>query len=128
MANKTQETFYVGIREPTTFRKDLLGCSKGILTSLKRFESFKDLRNEKIKHVLDLKRVVKEINIIVSKLKSSLPKTSLRNLPVEKKEIIEEATKKINKVSRTKVKKPQDDLDKLESEIGDIESKLEELA
>ena len=47
MAKKEDNPLFVGITDKDELRKGMLECSKGILESLKFFESFKLVREEK---------------------------------------------------------------------------------
>jgi len=115
-----KEVFFVGIKDPSELRKDLLGSVKKIVHSLKRYESINSLRSKKTELVLHLKRTLKELAFLNSKLKALFPKTKLRALPVKKRAQIEEKATAKKKV----MKKETNELNQLESELAEIERSL----
>ena len=133
-AVKKEEPFFVGIKDPIGARRAVLESSKDVVQSLQRFEKFTVARKKKREHVEKLKGVVKEAVSLINKLKKNLPTTGLRMAPVQKPKPKPEHHKKVVK----KAPKPQPklalkpkemgELEKLESELGDIESKLGNLS
>ena len=136
--------FFVELRNPTEVKRDFLECLKSILESLERFEEFKSVRKKKIIKINGLKSIVKEINILISNLKKQFPETDvhiLGNTVHEFDSLVKELKEKLPKTNivtgKTKKKKqteiiksrkgPVSELDKLESELIDIEKKLENL-
>jgi uncharacterized coiled-coil DUF342 family protein len=122
MAEK-KDDLYVGIRDPVEMRRTLLESSRGILRMLQRFERFKSLRKEKEELFERLKMLGKEIDELDSRLKAALPKRPFK--PVKKAAVKEEAPKKAEK---PKPKKPDTELDKIESSLSEIEEKLKRLS
>jgi len=137
MAQKIEredEVFFVGIRDPVEVRKTLLENTRDVVQILQRFERFKQVREEKAQEVLILKNDIKELNRLVNKLKSSLPKTKIRiklqqeEAAAKKQKPVEEK-KKVEKKQEVPVKKKElSDLEKLERELGDIEGRLSKLS
>ena len=144
MAEKEENVFFVGIREPNQVRRAILESSKDSLHALQQYERFKAVRIEKTKEILRLKRILKETDNLMVKLKAKLPKTSIR-VKAEKAsresqqiipiEVFE--TKKLHRkndkksVKNKEVSKPVfikprrlTEVEKLESELNDIEKKL----
>ena len=118
MAEK--EVFFVGIRDPSELRRDLLGSVKKIVHSLKRYENINSLRVKKVELTAHLKKVLKEIAFLNNKLKALFPKTKLRALPVKKRtEIRAKASAK-----KGTMKKETSELNQLESELAEIEKSL----
>lgn len=116
-----QETYYVGMDSPRDIRRDLLGSSKRIIIGLKRFESFKERRKERVEDIIKLSKAMKEITFLNNKLKSFLPKTTLREVaptPVPTKG---------KKAKKAEAPAKVTELHKLEAELSRIESKLEGL-
>jgi hypothetical protein len=111
-----KELFFVGISEPVEVRKELLGCSKDVITTLKRFERFKQLRSEKSETVAQLKKQFDELYAMSNKLKQLLPKTKLR--AIGKLEF------GAHEPSR---KEPANSLDRLEQQLTELEGKLGQL-
>ena len=132
---KEEDVFFVGIQDPIELRRSVLESSKDLLHYLSRFERFKNIRNEKAEHIARLKDVTSEIRTMVNKLRIALPKTNLR---VKLQEAHKIAVKKPAKEKQVKLteKKPapakeapakpkhMTDLEKLEAELGEIESRL----
>lgn len=124
MAEEKKEYFYVGVREPNEIRKGLLSSSKRTISVLRKFEEFRSLRQEKIEAVIELKRVVRELALLTSKLKVLLPQTKLRAMGTDKKKELEETTKKIMEHRKKAKQKEKGELELLEKELGEIESRI----
>lgn len=116
--------FYVGIGEPNELRKDLLGCSKTIISCLKDYENYKDIRAEKDKVAIELKKAISEIIFLNEKLTEFFPKTRLRAMDKEQKEEIEKRSKRISG-NRKRISSAKDeDIKRLEEELSAIEERL----
>ncbi len=128
MGNKKKpenKSYYVGIDDSKNLRRELLGMSRGIIISLKKYETIKEQRREKVETLSELKGKIKEINILINKLKRLLPEAKVRYLP-EKKPKPKEKPKESEadrKESRKKTKY-MTDLEKLEQELKVVEGKL----
>ena len=127
-----EELFFIGLKDPVELRRTLLESAKDVIEGLQRYEKFKSIRKEKIKQVENLRSNIREINKFVAKLKSELPQTSLK--PEELKEKPKEE-KKANKAKKEAKEAPKKEpkkeprkelteLEKLESELDIIESRL----
>jgi hypothetical protein len=148
---KDSDVFFVGIKDDREVKRNILESMKDILQSLQKFEDFRHTRLEKNRSILELKRVVKEINSLVGKLKVSLPKSNI-NVKLTSEEIkieedIIEMGKEKEQEVETQVKSQsrdskleedasvevntkkigKKDIDKLESELSMIESRLQGL-
>jgi hypothetical protein len=138
MATKKTEQkniYYVGIEDPTDFRRELLSSAKGIIISLKKYERVKANRILKVKLFSQLQVYIKEINVLMKKLDGYLPETKLRHLPTEK---VKSSKKHSNKKEKVEERKEQEEkpkilrkpareyteLEKLEKELSMIENKL----
>ena len=126
---KDEDVFYVGVKSPDDFRKDLLEGTKSVIHLLQRYERFKKVRIEKIEETLKLREVISELMLLNKKLKASLPQTKLRNLPKINLPEFEEPRKVKAKDTLQKMKVEQavrsrSDLEKLEEELNFIEGKL----
>ena len=149
---KEEEAYYVGISSPNELRRSLLESSKVVIQLLKANEILKQTRKQKAELSEKLKDDVRVINKLITKLKSELPKTKFaaslsrakpkKEEPAPKVQIVkmvgpkEEAPKPQPKpVARvpalkaeSKLKpKPLSELDKLESDLSSIESKMKSL-
>ncbi len=138
MAKKKQEekeeVYYVGIKDPIEIRRSLLESSKEIVQYLQRAERFKATRTEKAEQIARLKAIMHEITSLVRKVKTALPKTKIRARmhKHEEKVLKEELIEKEMEISKEKGKiitpeekpKAMSEIEKLESELGEIESRL----
>jgi len=107
------ETFYIQISDSAAVRKALLENSKQVIQLLKRFEQFKLIRAKKMEELLKLRKTNKEVDVLLTKMKKLLPNANMRvKLSREKKAPVPAAPV------------PKGELEKLESELRDIESKI----
>jgi hypothetical protein len=117
----TKEKFFVGIKNPIVVRRLLLNSSKDVLDALKDYESFERLKETKVKHVIELKKILDEILVLNKKLKSHLPKSPGK---MGYKKVV----KKKGKATRPKkMKGVASKLDALEQELSNVESRLKSL-
>lgn len=113
--------FFVGVAEPIQVRKEILGCTKDVIGTLKRFEKFKALRREKAETVARLKTLFDEIALLSNKLRQLMPKTRLRALAKETEVgVFAGQERRMRKHAGT-------DLDKLEQQLAELENKLQRL-
>ncbi|MDP7180379.1 MAG: hypothetical protein QF824_03865, partial [Candidatus Woesearchaeota archaeon] len=68
-----EEPLFVGVRGPLEIRRNLLEASRGVVESLKRYETLKVTREKKMVAVTNLKKDIKDISKLVFKLRASLP-------------------------------------------------------
>jgi hypothetical protein len=111
-----EEPLYVGVPDPFDLRKGLLTSSKDIITSLKRYEKFIEIKREKMKHTLEIVKIMKEISSLTRKLKQAMPKTRVRprirpEVPFSSR-IIEE---------KTKLAELEDELVRVDEKLGKLE-------
>ena len=126
------EIFYVGIKQPGEVRRGLLESSKSFVEGLQRYERYKTVREEKASEILRFKEDAKELNKLISELRRILPKTKLKEIVVKAKSSKAAKPKKApsKKVSKAAVKKKAKSpggLERLEAELGDIETQLSKL-
>lgn len=125
MEKEIKEILFVEIQKPDELERSILESLKDIVENLQRFEKFKETRKEKIENINKLGKIVKEINKIIPDLKNSLPETNIRvvskNKPSGIKKIIKMEKRDPEIVSE---KKHVTELQKLESELSEIEDKL----
>lgn len=110
---------YIGVEDPLAHRKNLLMCSKDMITSLKNFERLKSIRKDKIESIFELRRVVEEIIVLNRKIRQHMPKS---DIPVQKADSRRQLKK--TKVEST----PQSKADLLQKELDRIENKLSRLS
>ena len=125
--------FYVGIKDPIEIRRSILESSKEMLHYLQRAEKFKHVRKEKAVQIAKLKEDMKEITKLTRKLKSLLPKSGLRAAKPKPKPKPQKKAKKKAEAKKeappVEVEKPKEtsELEKLETELGEIEGRLTKL-
>ncbi len=121
--NKSEESFFVGIRDSSELRKDILTTSKQVIVSLKRYENFKLLRSEKVKLMFELRKTLKELDFLNQKLRKALPKTNIRAAYEKTQKNV--SVESVRQVSRKK--KQFSELEKLEQQLLSVESKIKRL-
>ncbi len=126
-ANETDENnnFFVGIENPMEMRRQVLESSKKLVEVLKKFESFREKREQKLLLMEKLKRTLSEINRMNAKLRAAMPKTNLR-VPHQLLGIPERPKAGPSKAAE-KEELPAGEMERLEMELQDIESKLGKL-
>lgn len=110
---------YIGVADPITHRKNLLLCSRDLITSLKNYERLKSIRVEKTTDIFALRKLIQEIIVLNRKLKQFLPKVELPKQPHRERHI---TTKRTIPKARVKSK-----VDALQKELDRIEGKLRKL-
>lgn len=117
---KTKEDpTYVRIENAMTFRKSLLSTAIEAGTLLKHVESYKLLKELKMKEIKNLHTIMGEIEKEFRKFKSELPQV--------KEEIKEEKKVETSKSVEQPEEKKVDHLSGLDAELEDIKRKLAEL-
>jgi uncharacterized phage infection (PIP) family protein YhgE len=124
--DKKEDIFFVEVHESEEVRRNVLESLKDIVENLQRFEKFKEIKRKKVENINKLGKIMKDINKIIPKLKTSLPDTKIRSSKRKDKEpeiktVVKKTPKEIAK------RKPVTELQKLESELGEIEDKLSSL-
>lgn len=133
MKEQGNELFFVEIKEPTEVRRNILESLKEILEVLQRFEKFKNIRHEKLENIHKLRGLLKDANKMLGNLRLKLPQTSLRAAAV-RETAAHKAHHKKRKKGKYAEKEPEKapkremtEVEKLESELSAIESKLKSL-
>ena len=111
------ELFFVGIRDPIELRKELLTGSKDIIDSLKRYEQYKDLKEEKLHHIMELKRVFDELLVLNKKLRTKLPRTPIK-VPIPRET---RGKARTTKITPAKIDVLEQELSKIEERLGSLE-------
>ena len=132
MKEQNSNIFFVEIKDPDKVRRDILETLKSILEVLHRFEKFKQLRHAKLEKINRLRDLMKRTNKIMGDLKAKLPKTNLKIGSVKEeaaapKKAFHKKGKKAKPAEESAPKKEPSDVERLESQLGAIESKLKEL-
>lgn len=94
-----EDLFFVGIANHSEVRKELLVSSKNLLSSLKQYEHFVALKEDKAQVVKDLQKVFGEIISLNRKLRSFVPKmpNDKQKMPSGKLEILEDELARVEK-------------------------------
>ncbi|MBN2368569.1 hypothetical protein JXC34_06115 [Candidatus Woesearchaeota archaeon] len=105
-----KDGFFVGIYDPIDVRRNLLENSKEIVKSLQYYDKLKEIRSNKLMLFQEMKTVMEELDLLVTKLKEKLPKSHLRKVQEEKEKHSPE--------------KFSSELDQLEKQLRIIENEL----
>ena len=108
---------------PREFRRTLLEASKSMIYGLQRYHKIKMIREEKRKHILQLKAQLREITFLLGKLKETLPAQTIA-VPVhrEKTPVVHEPP-----MPKPQAPAPVDELEKLSNNLSAIEDRLNRL-
>ena len=128
------ELLFVKLKNPVELRRGVLETARDVIELLQRYEKFKNIKEERTQRTNELATTIREINKLFNKMKSKLPKTQIRiegeqeKVPekVEKQPIAKKRARSI-KVQAAPMLRPLTELDKLEAELKDIESKIEKI-
>lgn len=119
-----EEILFKKINNPVEFRKNLLEASKQLIHGLQKYESLKAVRTKKAEQIARLKSIVREINILNSKLKKEFPDLVFKIAKVKKA-----SGEKTEKEAKKGVKKKENrELVDLERQLKEIEKKLENVS
>lgn len=115
------DLLYVGLNQPIEIRRNLLESSKMMVQVLQKYQNSLNIRERKLKEVERLRVLLKELTILTQKLKRMMPQTDLRaakpNAQVKKKT-----------PAPPKPEYGASEIDRLDAELSDIESKLSRLS
>jgi len=120
---KDEDNFFVGIDSPAELRRYLLEASKTMVGVLKKYEAFKEKRGQKLVQIEKLKRIMADLTRLNVRLKNTMPKTNLR-VPHQ---ILGLPDKPRARLPVPDDKEPASEMERLELELSDIESKLGKL-
>ena len=81
---------------------------------MRGYEKLRDIRDEKTKYIIKLRALMKETNVLITKFKTELPQKNTRSFPERFKE-------------ETKVLPAKEEIQDIEKDLSDIESKLSNL-
>ncbi len=109
--------YFIDIQPQDKFRIEILTIQKNLLDCLKRCELFKQVREDKLKEIENLRRILKELGALGQELRLKMPKVNIKGM--EKEFARTEAPASFYDYNK--------ELQKLESSIKDIENKLKEL-
>lgn len=118
------EILFVEVRDPSEVRRDILESLKQILELLHRFESFKHLRHEKSMKIQKLRTLVRDTNKRMSELRTKLPQTNFKVASHSRSAPPKKYPAKRKDKQQKLQKKEKTELERLQDELGAIESKL----
>jgi len=126
------ELFFIRIDDPVEFRKSLLVGVRDVLHSLQKYEDFKRIRTAKVEQIIELRRVTKEINVLLNRLKQDLPMVAHAKKEVQKHrsrkaKLAAAKGKPVSVVAGGKKAKAPGEVKELEAQLKDIEGKLKVL-
>lgn len=119
--------FYAGIHEPKELRRDLLLCQKDVLDCMKRYEHIRSIRAEKEMRLVELKKRLFAIKLIMNKVKNMMPSHAIKGIPkqpaAEQPETmpVSKPAKKAAHAHKTKIQVLEDELAKIEGKLGSLE-------
>ena len=118
-----KQIYYSEIKNSTAIRKNLLNSSKLLVQSLKSYSDFVGLREQKMKLVFELRRLMEEIDILNRKLRKVMPKAdaSPQHIIAEEREV----RTKTGIIHEEVLSKEKNKIALLEEELAKIESKLD---
>jgi len=130
---QSEELFFVQVKDPSEIRRNILEILKEIVEVLQKFEKFRHIRHQKLEKINHLRMQLRQANKIMSSLRLKLPQTNLRAAVVReapklpKKPAHKNGRKRAEEKEKAQKKAPTE-LERLESELSAIESKLKSLA
>jgi len=127
MEKENGNIFFVEVHQPEDVKRNILESLKDIVENLQRFEKFKETRKDKIEHINKLGNIVKEMNKLIPSIKNSLPEAKIRAISKRKAPRREKIITREKKAPEEGKRKPVTELQKLESELTEIEGKLQGL-
>ena len=107
-----EKGYFVGIYDPVDVRRNILESSKDIIESMQTVEILNKLRKEKMLLFQEMKTIMKELDLLVTRLKSKVPKSYLRTKKTDKRQIIVHQGK-----LPPEMKKLEEQLKKIEEEL-----------
>lgn len=129
-----EEPIFAGVRNPADVRRNLLEASRAIVETLRRYEGIRAVREKKLVLTHKIREEIKEVYKLVYRLRASLPTVIFKPLYVKNEHIpAQKAVKKekpavIKAAAIAQPKKPRNELDRLEAELAEIESKLNSIS
>ena len=123
--DKADDLFYIGITDAPQLRRDVLESQKSLIVTLKKFEEAKMVRDNKAVAMQQFTKIVKEINLLNSKLKKALPKIGIK-APEEifaRKPRLESSQPSPFSERETRIKKLESDLNNIEGQLGELVKK-----
>lgn len=133
--SRDEESYYVSVKSPLETRRHLLESTKKSLISLQNYHKLLLIRQEKMKHLENLKESIKELSYLNNRLFQKLPTynneiiNSFKKNTHVQKNVPKKTGKSAEKHAESHEGKhePRSEFHKLEASLAAIESKLREL-
>ena len=129
---QSEDLFFVQVKEPSEIRRNILETLRDIVGILQKFEKFKYIRHQKLEKINHLRVQLNHANKMMGNLRLKLPQTNLKAAIVRetskmpKKPVYKKSKEKSEEKEKLQKKVPTE-LERLESELNAIESKLKSL-
>ena len=126
------DNFFVGIKDSTAIRKDLLLVMRESLELLKQENLLKDIKAEKLAAAGELKKELDALAKLARKLRAKLPKVALKKQKFTKKQAEHEkfAAAEVKPAAKAKFERKftgKSKLQLLEEELSAVEQKLKDI-
>ena len=122
-----EEQFFVAVKNPDDFRKDLLTANKSVLQLLQRQEELNKIRTEKTEMMFRFSKIIKELHMLIDKLKKTVPASKLRGAPAEIIGKVENITRTASMQRTGTQNMKKEDISRLQKELEMIEQRLDKL-
>ena len=118
-AIKADGEFFASVDSPQLVRFSVLETRKTILESMKNFNVLKEIRKEKIHEKTHLRKNLRQISLLLTKIKSALPKVKAPSgdLDVLGGAVLQQAVQQA-------APSHHEELNRIEAELADIDSQL----
>jgi hypothetical protein len=126
MAQTKKESLFVKVPEPKSLRINILESSKDILGALTKYEVYKKTREEKKVLLEKVRHTLKEVSKTITVLRNSLPKINIKEVKPIKQKL--PAIKPQAQAPMVIKPRKKSELERLESELAAIESKINSIA
>ena len=121
-----EEGIFVGVKDPLRVRKDILESSREVLESLKAYESFKQVREEKRMLFEQLRSDARGISLLFGRLRGELPQLKVPAPKVEKAKAQSQPNQG-NQAPATEKTKPATEVERLEQELAQLEEAVKRM-
>jgi hypothetical protein len=123
------ETYFVYLKNPLEYRRQLLECSRKVLFCLKIHQEVFIIRQKKIEEMHRLKNSVKELLYLNKKFNEKLPKYNNGALGnIQTKDHVKPTHANIHNARKpVEIKAEKSEMDRLEESLASIEKKLRTL-
>lgn len=115
---REEENFYIAIQNPEDLRRELLGSVKMTIKLLQKCEHINEQREKKLKLMQEFHDSFTAINMLIKKLKQTVPKARAKSAP----------SKILNSSKEGVIKENKHEISRLQRDLDDIENKLEGLS